>query len=486
MGISFNATSLLNGNGIDVNAVVQEMQAASGGQLKLWQQEQTDLQTKANLLTSVNSDLSRLSDAIHVLSDPLGALTAVSANSSLPAVLTATADTTATAGTHSIVLSGLASAGTVYTDSLATADTSVLPSGATSGDLKLQVGGSSGATYDVQITQGSNDTVTTLAAYINQQSSANNWGVTATVLNDASGARLAIYSQATGTPGALAIVGNTTADGNGNDLGQPTNLKFLAPVGGTNANFTVDGIPFSSTTNTVKDAIPGVTLNLASVYAGQVQVNVGSDTAQVNTAVSNFVSAYNAVINDINAQFAVDPATNNQGPLGSDASLRSLQSSLLSDVTYAVSGNNGLVNLSAMGIEMQDNGTLSINAQKFSSALAANPASVTGFFQNTDSTGFANTFSKDLFNLTSPTQGPLNVDLAQNRTEQSDLNNRISDFQARLAEQQRALAAQFSQVNATLELYPFLLQSVLSQLGSTISSGNNSNNSPATGSRTSG
>jgi flagellar hook-associated protein 2 len=485
MGISFNAASLLNGNGIDVNAVIKEMQAVSSGQLTLWQQEQSSLQTNASLLTTINNDLSNLSSAVNALSDPLGALTAVSATSSLPAVLTATADPTATAGTHSIVLSGLASAGTVYTQALANANTSILPSGAASGDLKLQAGGSSGTTYDIPITQGSNDTISTLASYINRQSTAHNWGVTATVLNDASGARLAIYSQATGTPGALAITANATFDSNSNNTGNPTNLTFLAPVGGTNASFTVDGIPFSSTTNTVKDAIPGVTVNLASVYSGQVQVTVGSDTTQINGAVSNFVSAYNTLINDINKQFAVDPTTNNQGPLGTDASLRSLQSSLMTDVTYAMSGNSGLVNLASLGINMNNDGTLSIDAKQFSSSLAANPAAVTNFFQNAGATGFANNFGKDLMNLTDPTQGPLSLDLTQNRSEQTDLTNQITDFQAQLAQQQQALQAQFSQVNATLEMYPFLLQSVLSQLGWTMSSSNSSNTSPATGSSTS-
>jgi len=484
MGISFNPASLLNGNGIDVNGVIKEMQAASSGRLTLWQQEQSDLQSKASLLTAINSDLSKLSTAINALSDPLGAFTAMSATSSLPAVLTASADTFAATSTHSIVLSGLASAGTAYTEALASADASVLPAGAASGNLKLQVGGTAGTTCDIAITQGSNDTLSALTAYINEQSSANDWGVTAAVLNDATGARLAIYSQTTGTPGALAITGNTCADNNGTDTGKPTSLNFLPPVGGTNATFTVDGIPFSSTANTVKDAIPGVTLNLASVYTGQVQVSVGPDTAQANSAISNFVSAYNSLINDINNQFAVDPTTHNQGPLGSDASLRSLQSNLLADVTYSISGNSGLVNLAALGVNMNNDGTLSIDAKQFSGALATDPAAVKNFFQNTDATGFANNFSKDLFNLTSTTQGPLNLDLTENRAEQTDLNNRISDFQAQLAEQQKTLVAQFSQVNATLQMYPFLLQTVLSQLGFTVNS-NSNNNSPTSGSSTS-
>ncbi len=482
MGISFNAASLLNGNGIDVNAVVSELQSASSGQLTLWQQEQSDLQTKASQLTTINTDLSSLASAVQALTDPLGAFSAVTASSSLPAVVTATASSSATPGNHTLVVSSLASSGTVYTAPLADAKTSFLPSGATSADIQLQVGGSTGATHDLKITAGTNDTLSTLATYINTQSSANNWGVYATVLTDASGSRLSISSQATGSTGALAITTNTTLDSSGNPTGTPTNLTFETPVGGTNAVFTVDGIPFSSTTNSVSDAIPGVTLNLVSPYTGQVQVAVSADQSQVTSALTTFVSAYNRVVGDLNAEFAVDPTTNSQGPLASDGGLRSLQSSLLADATYTANGSGGLVNLAALGIDMQNDGTLSVNAQTLSNQLATNPSGVQDFFQNL-TTGFATNFNKDLTNLTDTTQGPLNLDLTENKTQQTDISNRMSDFQTQLATQKQQLIQEFSSVNASLEEYPFLLQEVLSQLGNTSST--STNTSPAKGSSTS-
>jgi flagellar hook-associated protein 2 len=470
MGISFNAATLLNGNGIDVNAVVAELQATSGQQVRLWQQQQSALQTKASLLTNINTDLSSLAASVQVLSDPLGAFSAVTANSSLPAVVTATASSTATAGTHTLVVSALASAGTVYTAALSSATTSFLPQGATTGDIQIQVGGSGGTTRDIQIIAGTNDTLSTLASSINQQSQANNWGLTASVLTDASGSRIAISSQATGSPSALSVTTNTTS------------LAFQPPVGGVDAVFTVDGIPFSSSSNTVTDAIPGVTLNLVSPYTGQVQVAVSPDQSQITSALTNFVSAYNRVMADLNGQFAVDPSTHSQGPLGSDAGLRTLQTSLLSDATYTANSSGGLVNLAALGIDMQNNGTLSIDAQKVSSALASNPSGVQDFFQNL-TTGFATNFNKDLQHLTAPTQGPINLDLTENSTQQSDLSDRISKFEDQLATQKQALISQFSSVNASLELYPFLLQQVLSQLGSTSST--SSNSSPTKGTSTS-
>jgi len=589
MGISLNAAALLSGNGIDVNSLVSQVQAQESGQLTVWQQEQTDLQTQATALGTLNTDLSNLQTAVQALTDPLGALAAVAANSSMPAILTATANTTAAAGNHTIVVSSLASPGTVYTSAVAGgANVSILPSGATGGNLTLQIGGSGGTTQNIQITAGVNDTVTKLANYINQQSTQNNWGVTASVLSDATGARLAIYSSATGTPGALAITGNTTSgtlstaamssadssilpnsqgtgdlqlqiggsagttvdipvtagsndtlntlanyinqqstqnnwgvtanvvsDSNGYHLtisttakgpagalafttnttnlttvaNPATSLTFVAPIGGTNASFTVDGVPFSSTTNTVSDAIPGVTMNLVSAEPNvPLQLSVGPDTTQATTAVNAFVVAYNTLVTAINNQYAVDPTTNTEGPLGSDGSLRSLQSSLLADVSYSIGGNGGLVNLASLGINMNDDGTLTVGTtvdnKSLSDVMTGNPSAFLNFFQNVSSTGFANNFSKDLTNLTDSVNGVLNLDLAQNSTEQSNLTDQISNFNDRMASQKQELLTQFSQVNAALESYPYLLAELNAALRNPYTP-SSSNTTPTGGSSTS-
>jgi flagellar hook-associated protein 2 len=346
MGVSFNAAALLSGNGIDVKSVVTAILTPETGSLTLWQNQQTDLSTQAGLLAGLNNNLTGLAAAVLSLANTHGPLASQAATSSDTSILTASAATTATAGIHQIVVSALATTGTVYTDPLTNGTTSFLTSPATSGDIKLQVGGESGTTHDIVITQGSNDTLNTLANYINTQ----NWGVAASVVTDAGGARLALYSQATGMPGALAITNNDTG------------LTFNAPVGGTNALLTIDGVPLSSVTNTVTGAIAGVTLNLASAApATTVQLTVGPDAAAATAAINSFVNAYNSVVSILNTQFTADPTTNTEGPLGGDSALRSLQSSLLSDATYSITGNSGLVNLASLGIDMNNDGTLTVN-----------------------------------------------------------------------------------------------------------------------------
>ena len=457
MGISFNTAALLNGNGIDVNGVVTEIQNAQSGQLTAWQGDVATLQTQSTALGTINTDLSNLASAVNGLSN--GAFSAVTASSSESVIVSATAQTGATAANYGIVVNSLATTGTLYTDSIANASSSILAPGQSTGDLKLQIGGSGGVTADIAITAGSNDTLATLADSINSQSASNKWGITASVVTDASGARLAINSQSTGSPGALSIATNASS------------LIFEPPVGGTDAEITINGIPYASSTNTVTGAIPDVTLNLTSADpATPVTVTVGPDTTSINNSIGNFVIEYNTVVNDLNTQFTVNDATGAEGPVGSDSALRILQSSLLSDITYATTDpssiGTGITNLASLGITLNNDGTLSVNSSTFTSALTANPAGVQNFFQNSASTGFADHFNSDLANLTDPSSGILNSDLAENQTEQSALNTEITGFQSQLATQKVQLDREFSQVNANLEEYPFLLQEVTQELSS--------------------
>jgi flagellar hook-associated protein 2 len=473
MGVSLNPATILSGQGIDVSSVVNQIISEETGPITVWQGQETTIASQNGELDGINNDLTNLQTAVQALSDPVGVFTNQTVSTSQPAVVTASADTSAVAGTHQIVVTSLATAGTLYSDPIAAgAATSFLASGQTSGDVQLQVGtGSTASTFDIPITQGSNDTLNTLAAYINTQSTAGKWGVTASVVSDASGSRLALESQNTGSVGALAIASNTN-----------TALTFVAPLGGANAVLSIDGVPFSSATDTVTGAIQGVTLNLVSASPGNaVQLTVAPDTAGVTSAVSNFITAYNTLITDINAQYVVDPTgVTPAPPLVADLGLRTVQASVLADAAFSITGNSGFVNLESLGINTANDGTLSqgtsATGQTLSSILASNPEAVQNFFQNASGTGFANSFNTDLSNLTNATSGPLNAEVAQNNVENTDLTTSVTNLQTQLAAQTTALTTQFENVNASLQAYPLLLQEITETLG-TLGSGTSSTSS---------
>ena len=439
MGINLSQTSASQGTGIDVTSVVDQLIYTDQAPERIWQQQQRVLASQAIVLNSLNSGMSRLKDAMFALSDITGAFAGMATTSSDPSQVTASASSDATTGVHTVVIDHLASVSSYYTDAVASSSTTLAHS-----SFDLSVGGS---TKTITI-DGTNDTLDKLAAYIN----ANDYGAQASVLNDANGARLALVSKTSGAPGDLGI----SANGSG--------LVFHKSADGVNASFTIDGVPLSSTTNTATGVIPGVTLNLLQANPGTpVTVSVAHYTAGIKSALNDFVSAYNAVVKSINQQFTTD-SSGNAGSLAGNSALRSLQSSLLSDAAYSIQGT-GIVGLASIGINMENDGTLTIDSSKLDDALANHFSDVQAFFQSTVSGSFGANFASDLSSLTSSTSGLLSANINENTQNQRDLTDRIADFEARLVDRRAFLTNQYSQVDAMLRQYPLLLQQITGQLG---------------------
>jgi flagellar hook-associated protein 2 len=301
----------------------------------------------------------------------------------------------------------------------------------------------------VTITVNSTDnTLSQLAATINSQ----NAGVTASVIQDANGYRLALVSNTSGAPGQITVSANTTG------------LNFNTGVTAENASLEVDGVPISSASNTVSNVIPGVTLNLGSASPNtQVALSVNPDTTQITSAINTFVSAYNTVIGDINSQFNVAADGSGGGPLEADNTLRDVQSQLLGAISYSISGNNGIVNLASLGINMNNDGTLTVDDSTLDTALQSNFSAVQNFLQNA-TTGFAQNLSTALSNVNAPGTGLLSIDAQSITNTSQDLTSQISDLQASLAVQQQSLTDVYSQVNATLQELPLLENQISSQI----------------------
>ncbi|MGH9467526.1 MAG: flagellar filament capping protein FliD [Terriglobales bacterium] len=421
---------------------VQSIIQSEEGPELLMQQQVSTLSDQATALGSISSQLSSLQTAVLALNDFQGALDANQVSSSNAGVATGTADSTATAGTHSLVVSNLATTSSEYSNTLATGDTTFA-----TGSFTLAVGSNPGTVITVD---SSDDTLNGLASAINAQG----LGVTASVITDANGARLSLVSGSSGAPGNLTLSSNTTG------------LTFTQAVAGTNANFTLDGIALSSTSNTVSDVLPGLTIDLAGTSASPVTLTVSPDTSQATTAIQNFVSAYNTVVQGLNAQFTYDPSTQSTGPLGSDQTIMELQQNILSDASFSISGNSGVTNLAAIGISMNEDGTLSLDTSTLSAAMASNYSAVQNLFQQTSPTGFAQNFANDLSNLTDPASGPIALDQQGITLSTNDLNQQITDFQTNLNAQEQQLMQVYSQVAATIEEMPGMVSQTQSELGS--------------------
>ncbi len=421
----------------------------------MWQNEQTTISSQVSALTTMNSQLSTINTDVDNLKDILGPLSQMSTASSDDALVSASADNTAVAGTHTVVVSNLATTSSSYSG--------YIPSGTSLAgaeiDIKYGSDPNNPVSTDTIDIPTSDTTLQQAASSINSGS----YGVTASVVTDSTGSRLVLASKTSGAAGNLTV---------------SSSAANFTSAAGVDAQLTVDGVPVDSATNTVTGAISGVTLSLGSADPNtSVLISVQPDTTTASTAIQTFVTDYNTLIGSINSQYTLDPTTGNEGVLAGDSMLRSLQSQLLGLVSASPSGVGQYVNLQSIGIEMQDDGTLQINSSALSSALSSNYSDVQSFFQSTSPAGWGQTVSTQLQQMTDPTIGLISADISGlNQTNQS-LTNEISDFEVRMTATQQQLTTQYDNLNTLLEEYPMQMQQVSAQLGSLPSSSTSSSSS---------
>jgi flagellar hook-associated protein 2 len=447
------SSSLGTGQGIDVTATVKQLIANLRGPEQVWQTQQQILQGQASALTQLNTEVTALSNSIDSLNDPAGDLSARAVSSSQPTIVTATASNSTPVGSHTVVVNNLATSASYYSGAVANSTTPLA-----AGSFTIQVGTQSAATITIDST---NNTLDGLAAAITNA----NIGVTASVVNDSNGARLAIVSNNSGAASDLTI--NNVSSG----------LTFTKGATGTDASLTVDGVPISSATNSISDTVAGLTLNLVGAAPNtQVQIAVSPDTTKVTQAVTDFVTAYNTIIQDLSSQFTYNTSTNSAGPLSGDAGARLVQGELLSAATFAGTGNS-INTLSQLGVTMNNDGTLTIDNSKLSAAVNSDFNGVQNFFHPVTGIGFAASLKAQLDPLTDPTQGAFSIELKGMSDGQKSFQDQMDNYELYIANEQTLLTAQYTQVDLALRQLPLLQQQIDSELNFTGNSNSNSNNS---------
>ncbi|MDE3199515.1 MAG: flagellar filament capping protein FliD [Acidobacteriota bacterium] len=538
--IGLNFGSPTSGTGFDVSSTVAAIVSNLRAVESPWKNQLTSLQSQDTVLSNLGTLFSNLSNDLSALTDFQGALAQKTGSSSNTNVLElASASSSATAGTHTVVVNNLAQTSSGYLDPLTNASDTL------AGSISIQVGSGSTTTINIDST---NNNLSGLAAAINSS----NAGVTATVLKDSSGSRLSIVSGTSGAQGNLAItssITDTTAGG--------IALSYNSAVSGLDASLQVDGISLTSSSNTVSNLIPGVTFQLLSSSPGTpIQVVIGNYTTGVESAIGTFVSDYNALISAINTQQGNDSSGNAQ-PLYGSPTLSLLQQQLLSglnaqnpngfldtitnssdtlsgSLTIQVgsgtaqtinidssnntlsglassinaanigvnasvvtdstgsrivfqsqlagsngaltvsssisdastgtdiqfnSGNSDINGLSALGINIKTDGSLSVDATRLDGLLNSDYNTVVGFFQNANSwgkifTGILNSEGE------SSSTGVLKLAITSNSNIEANLNSSISREESFISTQEKSLTAELTSVNQILQSLPTQLNNI--------------------------
>jgi flagellar hook-associated protein 2 len=430
---------------LDVPSLVSQLMTAERQPINKLNTRSAGYQAQITALGLITSKVATFQTAAQSLgSSSSSSLLAFAATSSNTSALSATASSTAVAGSYSVnvttlaqaqklVAVGQASSTTAISDGVATSVT--FDFGTTVGSVFTPNGSSQSITID-----STNNTLEGIRDAIN----AAGMGVSATIVNDGSGLpyRLAL-SGSTGASNSLKIT-TTGGDGTiGNLLAyDPAGTKNLTQTAAAqNAVFDVNGISVTKSSNTVTDAIQGVTLTL-SAENSTATLTVARDTAAVSTAASTFVQAYNDLYTSMKNSYAAKSGS----ALAGDSTLRNLQTQMRDIAATAVSSGN-LTHLFDVGISFKADGTMQLDSSKLSSTMATSFSDVAALFNS--STGFATRF--DQWATTAlAVDGTLANHTSAINQRISSISDQISSLEVRMTALQKQYSAQYTALDVAL------------------------------------
>ena len=367
------------GSGLDVNGIVSQLMALEQQPLQLIASKEAKYQAQLSAYGSLKGALSSFQSSVAALATP-ARFTAVTGSVADGTIASASVSSSAVPGSYSLEVQTLAQAQKLKSGAFEATNTAV-----GTGKLTISFG-----TYDADTFTLNPDKATkeiTIGAAQNSLSgirdaiNAAGAGISATIVNDGTGYRLAISSKDSGVANAVRIAvtdddaGNTDTTGlsqlayDGRTLSGVANLTESAAA--KNALIVIDGISISKPSNTISDAIDGVTLDLGKVNTpGTTTLNVSRDIAGVQSSVQSFVKAYNDLHKTIGDLSRYDSASKKGSILTGESTVRSLQTQLRGLFNTPLSkAGGGLTALSDVGISFQTDGTLKLDAARLSTAL---------------------------------------------------------------------------------------------------------------------
>jgi flagellar hook-associated protein 2 len=458
------------GSGLDINSIVSQLMALERRPLDQLQATTTRFQTQLSAFGRLQGAVSTLRDAARKLTSPDN-WTPTTVASSNAAIVSATSTGLAPPGSYRVEVASLAAAQTTVTPLDGITGKSKFATSADvvgSGTLTIELGAwdagqtgftpkSGAAAVTVTIADGK-DSLAAIRDAINGA----NAGVTASIVNDANGARLALRSTSTGAENGFRI---TVADADGSDA-DATGLSQLAfdpgsgaaqmqrTLAAANAQATINGVAISSATNTLTDVLDGLTVRLAQTTAvsGPVDLSVDRDNAAIKKSITDFANAYNDVIKLLRQQTSFDDTTKAAGPLQGDRSAVGLLQSLRSLVGGSSAASIAFTRLADIGLEPQRDGTLKVSDSKLQSAIGRLDE-LKAFFSRDDvgtaSDGFGvllRAFGDNALN----SDGVLSTRQDGLRDRIKSTNDRVSRMEDRLVLVEQRLRAQYTKLDTNI------------------------------------
>ena len=454
------------GSGLDVESLISKLVAVESQPITQLKTAASSLQTKLSTYGKLQSGLASLRDAAAALAKTTtwGATTGSSSDSSAVAVATGTSTT---AASYTVEVQRLASAQSNSTGVYASADSLVgegtlhIELGTWSADQSSFTPQAGTSVVDIPVGPPAES-----LAQLRDKINASGAGIVASVLTDASGARLVLRSASTGEMNGFRI-GVDDSDGNNADGVGLSALAFDPSAGiltmaqalaASNAAATLNGLSISSASNTLSNVLDGLTLTLGKVTSAPVTVQASSDTASIRKALDTFVSAYNSLNALIVEQTKYDSGSKTGGALQGD----SVAVSIRAQMRNLVGGNGGASSmfsrLADVGFDVKTDGSIALDETKLSNGLA-NLDEMKKLFANVDTATASNngiavqlrTLADQMLSIdgsVSTRQQGLQKRIDLNEDRQEQLEDRITLYEKRLRAQYTALDAQMATLNS--------------------------------------
>ncbi|MEX0723671.1 MAG: flagellar filament capping protein FliD [Gracilimonas sp.] len=195
--------------------------------------------------------------------------------------------------------------------------------------------------------------------------------------------QLSISSLKTGTANKIEIAGATGA------LAEITNgLNRLVPENELDARFTIDGVTFERSNNTVDDAINGLDFTLKKGGGEEAQMSVQKDLNESKSNIKDFIKSFNDMNKTIRTNTFINGESGDKGPLQGMRSIRNLSVNMrLTGLQSSSDAENGeIANLNDIGISFNNDGSMKIDdEEKLMEVLNERPEEVASLFSSENS-----------------------------------------------------------------------------------------------------
>ncbi len=429
-------------SGMDTGALVSQLMQIEANSQTLLKQRLSSTQTQATAYRAVNTRFDALRSAAEAVTKDT-AWTPVKTSSSAASV-SATATAGAATGSVTFTVNNVATAHSVVSANTWTATGTQTPADLPygTGAIDVTVGG-----VTKSVTVGGTGSLADAVKAINADTSLK---LSATAVKvSATEYRLQVTAKDTGEAARFTIGAST---------------EFTPVVQGTNAKLTVGtaglGYEVTSATNTFSGLIDGASITVTEP-ASNVTVKLADDPAAVASKISALVTSANGLLDAITSYTKAGTST---AALKGDATLRQLASQVL-DTVSRLTGVDA--SGATAGLQLTRDGKFVFDQQKFTTALAADPALVRRIFTGTTTTAGADGIAGNTDDVTTATGIAGKLEALAKRASDSttgmittlatskdssakDLENRIADWDVRLELRRASLTRQFTAMETAL------------------------------------